>query len=143
MPANIVADLAIVLGVAAATGALSHQLRQPPVLGYLFAGLVVGPYLPVPLFADVDRMEELSELGKAASDFVLMPSLYEPCGLPQMEGPRFGALPVVRRTGGRRASDPSSHRNGPRRRDSFRTLCRSPSGTLLPQAVVKRRRCSD
>ncbi|MCB9592883.1 MAG: cation:proton antiporter [Sandaracinaceae bacterium] len=63
MPANIVADLAIVLGVAAATGALSHQLRQPPVLGYLFAGLVVGPYLPVPLFADVDRMEELSELG--------------------------------------------------------------------------------
>jgi starch synthase len=44
--------------------------------------------------------EELSELGKAAADFVLMPSLYEPCGLPQMEGPRFGALPVVRRTGG-------------------------------------------
>lgn len=44
--------------------------------------------------------EELSELGKAGADFVLMPSLYEPCGLPQMEGPRFGALPLVRRTGG-------------------------------------------
>lgn len=44
--------------------------------------------------------EEVSELGKAAADFVLMPSLYEPCGLPQMEGPRFGTLPIARLTGG-------------------------------------------
>lgn len=42
----------------------------------------------------------LSELGKAAADFIQMPSLYEPCGLPQMEGMRFGTLPVVRATGG-------------------------------------------
>ncbi|MBN2801459.1 MAG: glycogen/starch synthase, partial [Deltaproteobacteria bacterium] len=42
----------------------------------------------------------LSELGKAASDFILMPSLYEPCGLPQMEGMRYGTLPIVRSTGG-------------------------------------------
>ena len=42
----------------------------------------------------------LSELGKAAADFILMPSLYEPCGLPQMEGMRYGALPIVRATGG-------------------------------------------
>jgi starch synthase len=44
--------------------------------------------------------EELSLLGHAGSDFVLMPSRYEPCGLPQMIGPRFGALPIVRATGG-------------------------------------------
>lgn len=44
--------------------------------------------------------ESLSDLGKAASDFLLMPSRYEPCGLPQMEGPRFGTLPIVRATGG-------------------------------------------
>jgi starch synthase len=44
--------------------------------------------------------EELSLLGYAASDFVLMPSRYEPCGLPQMTGPRFGSLPIVRATGG-------------------------------------------
>ena len=43
---------------------------------------------------------ELSDLGKAAADFILMPSLYEPCGLPQMEGMRYGALPIVRATGG-------------------------------------------
>ncbi len=46
----------------------------------------------------------LSELGKAASDFILMPSLYEPCGLPQMEGMRYGSLPIVRATGGLRDS---------------------------------------
>jgi starch synthase len=46
--------------------------------------------------------EELSELARAAADFVLMPSRYEPCGLPQMEGPRFGTLPVARLTGGLR-----------------------------------------
>ena len=44
--------------------------------------------------------DALSELGKAGADFILMPSLYEPCGLPQMEGLRYGTLPVVRATGG-------------------------------------------
>lgn len=47
-----------------------------------------------------DFDEPLSELAKAGADFILMPSRYEPCGLPQMEGPRFGTLPVVRLTGG-------------------------------------------
>jgi len=43
---------------------------------------------------------ELSQLGKAGADFILSPSLYEPCGIPQVEGPRYGALPIVRKTGG-------------------------------------------
>ena len=46
--------------------------------------------------------ESVSELGKAGADFVLMPSRYEPCGLPQMECPRFGTLPIARLTGGLR-----------------------------------------
>ncbi len=36
----------------------------------------------------------------AASDLILVPSLYEPCGLVQMYGQRYGALPVARATGG-------------------------------------------
>jgi ADP-glucose type glycogen/starch synthase len=43
---------------------------------------------------------ELSQLGKAASDYILCPSFYEPCGIPQVEGPRYGTLPIVRKTGG-------------------------------------------
>ena len=42
----------------------------------------------------------LSQLGFAASDFTLMPSLFEPCGLPQMQAPIYGSLAVVHNTGG-------------------------------------------
>ena len=59
----LVADFAVVLGVATVTGALARRLKQPPVLGYLLAGLIVGPYIPIPLFADVERVREMSELG--------------------------------------------------------------------------------
>ncbi|PLX45624.1 MAG: hypothetical protein C0611_12895 [Desulfobacteraceae bacterium] len=47
-----------------------------------------------------DFNEDLEHLCYGASDFVLMPSLFEPCGLPQMIGAIYGALPVVHDTGG-------------------------------------------
>ena len=48
----------------------------------------------------MDFDERLSRLAYAASDFMLMPSLFEPCGLPQMTAPLYGSLPVVHNTGG-------------------------------------------
>ncbi|KAK9832645.1 hypothetical protein WJX81_006656 [Elliptochloris bilobata] len=44
--------------------------------------------------------EPLSHLIYACADMLLVPSMFEPCGLTQMIAMRFGAVPVVRRTGG-------------------------------------------
>jgi CPA2 family monovalent cation:H+ antiporter-2 len=60
---TFVADLAVVLGVAAVTAVVARALRQPTVLGYLLAGLLVGPYLRVPVFADPERVGALAEFG--------------------------------------------------------------------------------
>jgi CPA2 family monovalent cation:H+ antiporter-2 len=57
------AALTTVLGVAAATTVLFQRLRQPVVLGYLIAGLIIGPHVPIPLVADPEIVETLSELG--------------------------------------------------------------------------------
>jgi CPA2 family monovalent cation:H+ antiporter-2 len=60
---TFVQDLAVIFGVAAAATLLFQRLRQPPVLGYLLAGLIVGPHTPVPVFVASENVETLSELG--------------------------------------------------------------------------------
>jgi starch synthase len=44
--------------------------------------------------------EPLAHRVYAGSDFLLMPSEFEPCGLSQMIAQRYGTLPIVRETGG-------------------------------------------
>jgi starch synthase len=47
-----------------------------------------------------DFDEKLSHLAYAASDFIFMPSSFEPCGLPQMIAPKYGSLTIAHDTGG-------------------------------------------
>jgi starch synthase len=44
--------------------------------------------------------EELSHLIYAGADMIVVPSNYEPCGLTQMIGLRYGTVPIVRAVGG-------------------------------------------
>lgn len=44
--------------------------------------------------------EGLAHLVQAAADMMLVPSRYEPCGLTQLYAMRYGAIPIVRATGG-------------------------------------------
>ena len=60
---DLLTALAIVLGAAGAAALVSKRLRQPVVLGYILAGLVVGPHIGVPLVADPEVVHTLSELG--------------------------------------------------------------------------------
>jgi starch synthase len=50
----------------------------------------------------------------AAADFILMPSLFEPCGLTAIIGMRYGAIPIVRETGGLKdiVKDMATEENG-------------------------------
>jgi monovalent cation:H+ antiporter-2, CPA2 family len=56
-------DLALIMCVAALATVLFQLLRQPIVVGYLVAGMVVGPNVPVPIYVDPHRIHQISELG--------------------------------------------------------------------------------
>lgn len=55
---------------------------------------------PDKVFVYIGYSNELSHLITAGADMLLMPSHYEPCGLNQMYGLKYGTVPVVRKTGG-------------------------------------------
>lgn len=57
-------NLALVMGVAAIMTVVFQRLHQPVVLGYILAGLVIGPHVPwIPLVADEETVRTLSEMG--------------------------------------------------------------------------------
>lgn len=59
----------------------------------------------------IGYQEELAHQLYAASDFLIMPSRVEPCGLNQLYAMRYGTIPIVRSTGGLRDTVPDINEN--------------------------------
>ena len=60
---GIVSDLIFIVVAALLGGALAHRLRQPLLLGYIVAGIAVGPFTGGPSVAEVHDIELLAEVG--------------------------------------------------------------------------------
>ncbi|MRR08984.1 cation:proton antiporter [bacterium] len=62
--AGFIQDLAVIMLVAGAVTVLFHRLRQPVVLGYIVAGVIIGPHTPpFSLVNDDQSIRALAELG--------------------------------------------------------------------------------
>jgi CPA2 family monovalent cation:H+ antiporter-2 len=64
-------DLAMVMIVAGATTILFQRLRQPVLLGYILAGVLIGPHTPGMLVADPRAIDDISNLGVVLLMFTL------------------------------------------------------------------------
>ena len=64
-------NLALVLCVAALTTLVFRTLHQPVIFGYLLAGLIIGPHVPIPLAADRELVPVLAETGVILLMFAL------------------------------------------------------------------------
>jgi CPA2 family monovalent cation:H+ antiporter-2 len=60
---EILSALSVAFCAAGVTAMVFRRIRQPIVLGYVFAGMIIGPHIPVPLVADTETIETLSDLG--------------------------------------------------------------------------------
>ena len=61
---DFIKDLAVIMLVAGVVTVIFHYLKQPVVLGYIIAGLIIGPYTSaVPFISDEKTIRTLGELG--------------------------------------------------------------------------------
>ena len=60
----IVQDFAVVMIIAAIMLVITYKLKQPMVLGYIIAGMIIGPYTPpFSLISNIETVNVLAELG--------------------------------------------------------------------------------
>jgi monovalent cation:H+ antiporter-2, CPA2 family len=61
---SAITDLAIIMTAAAVVALIFYRLKQPVVVGYLFAGIIIGPYTPpFSLITHVDILNIFAEIG--------------------------------------------------------------------------------
>jgi CPA2 family monovalent cation:H+ antiporter-2 len=68
---GFIRDLAMVMLVAGATTILFQRLRQPVLLGYILAGVLIGPHTPGVLVGDPRTIDDISNLGVVLLMFTL------------------------------------------------------------------------
>lgn len=68
---GFIRDLAMVMLVAGATTILFQRLRQPVLLGYILAGVLIGPHTPGVLVGDPQTIDDISNLGVVLLMFTL------------------------------------------------------------------------
>lgn len=59
---ELLGDLAYLLIVCSAVGALAYILKQPLVLGFLVAGILIGPFGPFSLIKNIDMLNNFSDI---------------------------------------------------------------------------------
>ena len=71
-PDFLVQDFAVIMIVAAIMLVITHRLRQPMVIGYILAGMLIGPYTPpFSLIHNVSSLNSFAELGIVMLLFVI------------------------------------------------------------------------
>ncbi len=68
---GIAADIAIIVVAGLVGGLIAQRLKQPLLLGYILAGIMVGPFTIGPTVSDVHEIELLAEIGVALLLFAL------------------------------------------------------------------------
>jgi len=68
---GFIRDLAVVMIVAGATTVLFQRMRQPVLLGYILAGVLIGPHTPGVLVGDPRAIDDISNLGVVLLMFTL------------------------------------------------------------------------
>lgn len=68
---GFIKDLAVVMLIAGATTILFQRMRQPVLLGYILAGVLIGPHTPGTLVADPRAIDDISNLGVVLLMFTL------------------------------------------------------------------------
>jgi CPA2 family monovalent cation:H+ antiporter-2 len=59
---ELIGDLGYLLLVCSAVGALAYIFRQPMILGFLVAGILIGPFGPFPLIKDTEMLNNFSDI---------------------------------------------------------------------------------
>jgi CPA2 family monovalent cation:H+ antiporter-2 len=68
---ELVADITLVLAAALVGGFVAHRVGQPLIVGYILAGIIVGPFTGGLTVRHVEGIEQLAELGVALLLFSL------------------------------------------------------------------------